>query len=40
MRIGVLGAGTMGAGIALTALYAGHSVILAEVDPEALQRGR
>ena len=38
--IGVLGAGTMGAGIALTALYAGHSVILAEVAPEALQRGR
>ncbi len=30
----------MGAGIALTALYAGHPVILAEVAPEALQRGR
>jgi 3-hydroxybutyryl-CoA dehydrogenase len=40
MRIGVLGAGTMGAGIALTALYAGHRVILAEVAPEALKRGR
>jgi len=40
MRIGVVGAGTMGAGIALTALYAGHQVILAEAAPEALQRGR
>ena len=39
-RIGVLGAGTMGAGIALAALYAGQEVTLIDVAPEALQRGR
>lgn len=37
-RIGVLGAGTMGAGIALTALYAGHAVALADSSAEALAR--
>ena len=39
-RIGVLGAGTMGAGIALTALYAGHAVALADVSADALARAR
>ena len=37
-RIGVLGAGTMGAGIALTALNAGHAVALADSSAEALAR--
>ncbi len=40
MRIGVLGAGTMGAGIALAALYAGQQVILTDIAPQALQRGK
>lgn len=38
-RIGVVGAGTMGSGIALTALYAGLEVALTDVSPEALGRG-
>ncbi|MCF8483408.1 MAG: enoyl-CoA hydratase/isomerase family protein [Rhodospirillum sp.] len=37
--IGVVGAGTMGAGIALAALAAGMSVTLVEVNGEALDRG-
>ncbi len=36
--IGIVGAGTMGAGIALTALYAGFSVVLQDSYPEALAR--
>lgn len=37
--IGVIGGGTMGSGIATSALLAGLSVILTEVTDEALQRG-
>jgi 3-hydroxybutyryl-CoA dehydrogenase len=40
MVVGVVGAGTMGAGIAQVALQAGHEVLLHDVDPEAIQRGR
>jgi 3-hydroxybutyryl-CoA dehydrogenase len=38
--IGVVGAGTMGAGIAQLALEAGHEVVLNDVDEDAIQRGR
>lgn len=38
-RFGVVGAGTMGAGIALAALQTDLSVVLVERDPAALQRG-
>jgi 3-hydroxybutyryl-CoA dehydrogenase len=38
--IGVVGAGTMGAGIAQLALEAGHEVVLYDVDEEAIERGR
>jgi 3-hydroxybutyryl-CoA dehydrogenase len=37
--IGVVGAGTMGAGIAQVALEAGHEVILYDVDEQALEGG-
>jgi len=37
--IGVIGGGTMGSGIATSALLAGLSVVLTEVADEALQRG-
>jgi 3-hydroxybutyryl-CoA dehydrogenase len=37
--IGVVGAGTMGAGIAQVALEAGHEVALYDVDEDALARG-
>ncbi|OYO25758.1 3-hydroxyacyl-CoA dehydrogenase [Janthinobacterium sp. PC23-8] len=37
--IAVLGAGTMGAGIAIAALDAGYRVLLVEQDPAALERG-
>ena len=37
--IGVVGAGTMGAGIAQVALEAGHEVVLYDVDEDALARG-
>jgi 3-hydroxybutyryl-CoA dehydrogenase len=38
--VGVIGAGTMGAGIAQIALQAGHEVLLNDVDEEAIARGR
>jgi 3-hydroxybutyryl-CoA dehydrogenase len=39
-RIGVVGAGTMGAGIALVGLYAGLRVTLYDIAPDALSRAR
>ena len=39
-RVTVVGAGTMGTGIAVTALLPGHSVTLIDVDAAALQAGR
>lgn len=39
-RIGVLGAGAMGSGIALAALYADHEVTLTDISSEALDRAR
>jgi len=38
--VGVIGAGTMGAGIAQLAIEAGHPVLLHDVDAEAIDRGR
>ena len=38
--VGVVGAGTMGAGIAQVCLQAGHEVQLHDVDHEAIDRGR
>ena len=38
--VGVIGAGTMGAGIAQLAIEAGHQVLLHDVDAEAIDRGR
>jgi 3-hydroxybutyryl-CoA dehydrogenase len=40
IRLGVVGAGTMGSGIALTALYAGMLVTLYDIAPEFLERAR
>jgi 3-hydroxybutyryl-CoA dehydrogenase len=40
MPVGVVGGGTMGAGIAQVALEAGHSVRLYDPDPAALDRAR
>jgi 3-hydroxybutyryl-CoA dehydrogenase len=38
VQIGVLGAGTMGSGIAQVAAQSGHSVVLVDVNAEALKR--
>ena len=38
--VGVVGAGTMGAGIAQVALENGHEVVVHDVDEEAIERGR
>jgi 3-hydroxybutyryl-CoA dehydrogenase len=38
--VGIVGAGTMGAGIAQIALEAGHEVVLHDVDEAAIERGR
>ncbi len=38
--VGLVGAGTMGAGIAQLALESGHEVVLYDVDEEAIERGR
>jgi 3-hydroxyacyl-CoA dehydrogenase len=38
--VGVVGAGTMGSGIAVALLEAGHAVTVVEADAEALARGR
>jgi 3-hydroxybutyryl-CoA dehydrogenase len=40
LRLAVIGAGTMGAGIAQVALAAGHAVTLHDADPAAARRGR
>ncbi|MCW3058155.1 MAG: 3-hydroxybutyryl-CoA dehydrogenase, partial [Solirubrobacterales bacterium] len=38
-KVGVLGAGLMGHGIAQVAAQAGYAVVLREVDEAALQKG-
>ncbi len=40
MRIGVVGAGLMGAGIAQVSAVAGHDVVMQDVGQEAVARGR
>jgi 3-hydroxybutyryl-CoA dehydrogenase len=40
LQVGVVGAGTMGSGIAQVALRAGHAVILVDVQPALVTRGR
>ena len=39
MKLGIIGAGTMGNGIAQVAAFSGHQVILHDVDQPSLQRG-
>jgi 3-hydroxybutyryl-CoA dehydrogenase len=38
--VGMVGAGTMGAGIAQSALASGHTVLMHDADPSAFERGR
>ncbi len=40
LTVGIVGAGTMGAGIAQVCLQAGHDVLLHDVDHAAIERGR
>ena len=40
LTVGIVGAGTMGAGIAQVCLSAGHDVLLFDVDHAAIERGR
>ena len=40
LRVGVLGAGVMGSGIAQTLASAGIRTMCTDVDPQALERGR
>ncbi len=40
LRIGVVGAGAMGAGIAQVAATSGHRVLIADAQPEAMKRAR
>ncbi|MFN2520720.1 MAG: 3-hydroxyacyl-CoA dehydrogenase family protein [Candidatus Limnocylindria bacterium] len=40
MNVGVVGAGTMGAGIAQVCAAAGHEVVLVDVSPDQLKRGQ
>jgi len=40
MKVAVIGAGTMGAGIAQVFAAAGHDVLLCDVSAELAQRGR
>ncbi len=40
LRVGIVGAGTMGSGIAQVALHAGHPVTLADVQPDVVARGQ
>lgn len=40
MKVGVLGAGTMGAGIAQVAAQAGHQVVLVDVNSEVLDKAK
>lgn len=40
LRVGIVGAGTMGSGIAQVALLAGHTVTLVDVQPEVVARGQ
>jgi 3-hydroxybutyryl-CoA dehydrogenase len=39
LRVGVLGGGTMGSGIAITIARAGHEVVMRDVDDERVERG-
>ncbi len=40
MKVGVLGAGTMGAGIAQVAAQSGHATVLVDVNPEQLAKAK
>ena len=40
MKVGVLGAGTMGAGIAQVAAQSGHQVVLVDVNEKAIQTAK